>query len=44
MKWFVLGGAALATAVVAVTLTGGWPAGLVIIGIWVLALVALLAT
>ena len=44
MKWFVIGGAAFATAVVAVTLSGGWPAGLVIIGIWVLALFALLAT
>ncbi len=44
VKWFVIGGAALATAVVAVTLSGGWPAGLVIIGIWVLALFALLTT
>lgn len=44
VKWFVLGGAVLATAVVAVTLSGGWVAGLVIIGIWVLALVALLST
>jgi hypothetical protein len=44
VKWFVIGGAALATAVVAVTLSGGWPAGLVIIGIWVLALFALLST
>jgi hypothetical protein len=44
VKWFVIGGAALATAVVAVILSGGWPAGLVIIGIWVLALFALLST
>ena len=44
VKWFVIGGAALATAIVAVTLSGGWPAGLVIIGIWVLALFALLST
>jgi hypothetical protein len=44
VKWFVLGGAAFATAVIAVVLSGGWPAGLVIIGIWALALVALLTT
>lgn len=44
IKWFVIGGAALATAVVAVVLAGGWPAALAIIGIWVLALFALLTT
>lgn len=44
VKWIVLGGAALATAVVAVVLSGGWPAGLVIVGIWALALIALMST
>jgi len=42
--WIVLGGAIIATAVVAVLLSGGWPAGLAIIAIWVIALFALLST
>jgi len=42
--WVVLGGAILATAIVAVLLSGGWPAGLAIVAIWVLALFALLST
>lgn len=42
--WIVVGGAVLATAVVAVVLSGGWPAALAIIAIWVLALVALMST
>jgi hypothetical protein len=42
--WLVLGGAVIATIVVAVTLSGGWPAGLAIIGIWVVALFALTST
>lgn len=43
-KWLVVGGAVIATITVAVAFTGGWPAGLAIIGIWVLALIALLST
>jgi len=42
--WLVLGGAVVATIAVAVTLSGGWPAGLAIIGIWVVALFALTST
>jgi hypothetical protein len=42
--WLVLGGAVIATTVVAVTLSGGWPAGLAIIGIWLVALFALTST
>ena len=42
--WIVLGGAVAATAVVAVLLSGGWPAGLAIVAIWAIALFALLST
>jgi len=42
--WIVLGGAALGTAVVAVALSGGWPAAMAIIAIWVIALAALVST
>jgi hypothetical protein len=42
--WIVLGGAVVATAVVAVLLSGGWAAGLAIVAIWVIALFALLST
>lgn len=42
--WIVLGGAALATAVVAVALSGGWPAAIAIIAIWIIALAALVST
>ena len=42
--WIVLGGAVLGTAVVAVALSGGWPAAVVIIAIWALAVVALVST
>ena len=42
--WIVLGGAVAATAIVAVLLSGGWPAGLAIVAIWVIALFALLLT
>ena len=42
--WIVLGGAVAATAIVAVLLSGGWPAGLAIVAIWVIALFALLST
>ncbi|HSJ73931.1 MAG TPA: hypothetical protein VK904_06405 [Miltoncostaeaceae bacterium] len=42
--WIVLGGAVVATATVAVLLAGGWPAGLAIVAIWVIALFALLST
>lgn len=43
-RWVVLGGALLATLVVVVVLSGGWVAGLIIIGIWALALLAVTAT
>ena len=42
--WLVLGGAVLATIIVAILLSGGWPAGLAIIGIWAVALFALTST
>jgi hypothetical protein len=44
VTWIVIGGAVLATAVVAIVLSGGWPAALAIIAIWTLALVALMST
>lgn len=44
VTWLVVGGAVLATAVVAIVLSGGWPAALAIIAIWTLALVALMST
>lgn len=43
-KWLVVGGAVVATVTVAIAFSGGWPAGLAIIGIWVLALIALMNT
>ena len=42
--WLVVGGAALGTAVVAVVLSGGWPAAIAVIAIWVIALVALVSS
>jgi hypothetical protein len=42
--WIVLGGAVLGTAIVAVALSGGWPAALAIIVIWVIAIAALVST
>lgn len=42
--WIVIGGAVIATAVVAVLLSGGWPAGIAIVAIWLIALFALLST
>jgi hypothetical protein len=42
--WFVVGGAVLATAVVAIALSGGWPAAISIVVIWVIALFGLLST
>lgn len=44
VTWIVVGGAVMATAVVAVVLSGGWPAALAIVAIWTLALVALMST
>jgi hypothetical protein len=44
VTWFIVGGAAVGTAVVAIALSGGWPAALAIIAIWTLALVALMST
>lgn len=43
-KWLVVGGAVVATITVAVAFSGGWPVALAVIGIWVLALFALLST
>jgi hypothetical protein len=42
--WIVLGGAVLATIVVAIALSGGWPAAIAVVGIWVLALAILVST
>jgi hypothetical protein len=42
--WIVIGGAALATAVVAVALSGGWPAAIAVVAIWVIALAALVSS
>jgi hypothetical protein len=42
--WFVLGGAVLVTIVVAIVLSGGWPAGLAILGIWLVALFVMTST
>lgn len=44
VTWIVVGGAVLATAVVAIVLSGGWPAALAIVAIWTLAVVALMST
>jgi hypothetical protein len=42
--WLVLGGAVLSTVIVAIVLSGGWPAGLAIIAIWLVALFVLAQT
>lgn len=42
--WLVLGGAVVATGVVAVALAGGWPAALAVVAIWVFALVVVTST
>jgi hypothetical protein len=42
--WVVLGAAVAATIVVAFALSGGWPAGVAVIGIWVVALLVLTQT
>ena len=44
VTWLVIGGAVLGTCVVAIALSGGWPAAIAVIAIWVLALAALLST
>jgi hypothetical protein len=44
VTWLVIGGAVLATCVVAIALSGGWPAAITVIAIWVLALAAMLST
>jgi hypothetical protein len=44
VTWLVVGGAVIATGIVAVVLNGGWPAGVAVIAIWAAALVALLTT
>ena len=42
--WFVLGGALVVTIILAVLLSGGWPAGVAIIAVWLVALFAMLST
>jgi hypothetical protein len=42
--WLVIGGAVIGTIVVAIALSGGWPAAIAVIAIWVIALAALLST
>lgn len=42
--WLVLGGAALATAVVGIVFSGGWPVAIAIVAIWVVALATLAST
>ena len=37
----VMGGAVIATGIVAVVLSGGWPAGIAVVAIWAVALFAL---
>lgn len=44
LTWVVVGGAVVATGIVAVALSGGWPAGLAIAAIWGLALAVLVST
>jgi ferric-dicitrate binding protein FerR (iron transport regulator) len=47
VRWatiLVMGGAVLATIIVAVTLSGGWSAGLAIAAVWVVTLLVLLTT
>lgn len=44
VTWLVVGGALLGTGVVAVVLSGGWPAALAVIAIWTLAVVALMSS
>lgn len=43
-KWLVVGGAVLATITVAIAFSGGWPVALAVVGIWALALFAMLNT
>ncbi len=42
--WIVIGGAVLGTVIVAIALSGGWPAAITIVGIWVLAIAILVST
>jgi hypothetical protein len=44
VTWLVIGGAVIGTCIVAIALSGGWPAAIAVIAIWVLALAALLST
>ena len=44
VTWLVVGGAVIATGIVAVALSGGWPAGIAVIAIWVAVLIALVST
>ncbi len=42
--WIIVGGATLGTAVVAVALSGGWPAAIAIVAIWAIAVAALVSS
>jgi hypothetical protein len=42
--WLVVGAALVGTGVVAVVMSGGWPAALAVIAIWAVALIALTTT
>jgi len=44
ITWLVVGAAVVATAVVAILLSGGWPAAIAVAAIWLAALVALLTS
>jgi hypothetical protein len=44
VTWLVIGGAVIGTCIVAIALSGGWPAAIAVIAIWVLALAAILST
>jgi len=47
VRWatvLILGSAVVATIVVAISLSGGWPAGFTIAAVWIVALLVLLTT
>lgn len=44
VAWAVLGAAFVATGVVAVVMSGGWPAAIAVIAIWAVALIILTST
>lgn len=44
VRWLVVGGAVVATITVAIAFSGGWPVAIAVVGIWALALLAMLST